>query len=239
MDTLLQLLLRPGVIPLIGAWIGLSIAEKFSARRGVHPETLYNLVFAALIAGAIGARLTFAIQNPSAFVNPVDLISLNPGLLDPIGGLAFACAAALVYGRRKKLPFRETLDALTPALAVWMISLAISSDAFGSQTDIPWAVDTLGAQRHPSQVYELIGSTLILGMLWRSFVDAKPQAGLIFLRFAALTAGARLFLEAFRGDSIIVFGSLRQAQIVAWVVLAVSCAFIDKFSRKAESRPAQ
>jgi len=43
-----------------------------------------------------------------------------------------------------------------------------------------------------------------------------------FLLFAALTAGARLFLEAFRGDSTLILGGLRLAQVIAWVMLAAT-----------------
>ena len=49
-----------------------------------------------------------------------------------------------------------------------------------------------------------------------------PIAGAQFLAFLAWTAGARLFLEAFRGDSTLVFGGLRLGQILAWFVLATS-----------------
>jgi hypothetical protein len=38
----------------------------------------------------------------------------------------------------------------------------------------------------------------------------------------ALSALARLILEAWRGDSLLIFDSLRQPQIAAWLVLALS-----------------
>jgi len=39
--------------------------------------------------------------------------------------------------------------------------------------------------------------------------------------FLGLSAAARIFLEAFRGDSLFMLGGLRQAQIIAWLVLAL------------------
>jgi prolipoprotein diacylglyceryltransferase len=56
-------------------------------------------------------------------------------------------------------------------------------------------------------------------MLW--FRKSDLPAGILFLNFIALTAGARLLLEAFRGDSTLVFGGLRLAQILAWIILAI------------------
>ena len=71
-----------------------------------------------------------------------------------------------------------------------------------------------------AQIYELIAALLIVGWIWFRKADSRP--GILFLTFAALTAAARLFLEAFRGDSTLIFGGLRLAQIIAWVVLAAA-----------------
>ena len=43
-----------------------------------------------------------------------------------------------------------------------------------------------------------------------------------------MTAGARLFLEAFRGDSALVAGGLRVAQLLSWSVLAVCLWVISR-----------
>jgi hypothetical protein len=51
--------------------------------------------------------------------------------------------------------------------------------------------------------------------------------------FAALTAGARLFLEAFRGDSTLIFGGIRFAQLIAWIVLALAL-FSSEIIRRQE-----
>jgi prolipoprotein diacylglyceryltransferase len=49
----------------------------------------------------------------------------------------------------------------------------------------------------------------------------KLAPGVLFLQFVTLSAGARLFVEAFRGDSVILFSSIRSAQVAAWIVLAL------------------
>jgi prolipoprotein diacylglyceryltransferase len=90
-----------------------------------------------------------------------------------------------------------------------------------------------GAMRHPSQLYEILASLLILGLLW--FQQAGLHPGLHFLTFAGLTSAARLFLEAFRGDSTLVLGGYRAAQILAWMVLALSLFLLDRESKKSIS----
>lgn len=217
----------PGLMLLLGLWMGLSLAEKFSIKRNYPADDLYNLVFITLISAVIGARLGFALQNLEAFrASPLNLVSLNPGLLDPASGFAAALAASMLYGQRKKLPFWATLDALTPLLAVFMVGLALahitSGQAFGAETSLPWGIDLWGAKRQPSQFYELAGAVIILLISGRRANAPGAPTGTLFLAFLALTAGTRLFLEAFRGDSSLIFGGLRAMQVLAWLTLAAA-----------------
>jgi phosphatidylglycerol:prolipoprotein diacylglycerol transferase len=85
---------------------------------------------------------------------------------------------------------------------------------------LPWGVDLWGVTRHPSQIYELIASFLIFALIGFRKTDSPP--GVAFVTFAALTAASRLLLEAFRGDSTLILGGLRLAQVIAWIVLAVA-----------------
>lgn len=217
----------PGLVILIGLWLGLSLAEKYAARRGVSPTLLYNLVFVGLISGVIGARLTYLARYPEAFASsPLSLLSLNPGLLDPSGGLAVGLIAALIYAQRKGMAFWPALDALTPLLMVMGVALGVShlaaGSAFGAETQVPWAIELWGAQRHPSQVYEILAAGAILTFLWPGRWGEQAPAGRYFLFFLALSAAAQLFLEAFRGDSTLLAGGWRSAQIIAWLALAGS-----------------
>lgn len=68
----------PGLMLLLGLWMGLSLAEKFSIKRNYPADDLYNLVFITLISAVIGARLGFALQNLEAFrVSPLILFRLT------------------------------------------------------------------------------------------------------------------------------------------------------------------
>ena len=225
---------RDLILVVAAIWVGLFLAEKRSARHGISNDDLNNIVFFPLIGYLLGGRILFAFENLSAFIqNPQSLISLNLDLFDPFGGLAVAIIVALVYGQRQNLSLWSTLDALTPVFAVFAVGLGLahlaSGSAFGKETSLPWGMKLWGAVRHPSQIYEIFASLLILGLLWFQKADMRP--GVHFLSFAALTSGARIFLEAFRGDSTLVFGGLRLAQIIAWAVLAISLFLLDRRSR--------
>lgn len=218
------------ILLVLAAWLGLTLAEKRAARHGLTTEALNNLVFYGLLAFILGGRAAYALAHLSAFSqSPLSLLALNPDLFDSLGGSIAAALAAVIYGQRQKIPFWNALDALTPFFAVLTAGLSLShlaaGTAFGKPTDLPWAIDLWNAKRHPSQIYELLASIPTLGLVW--FQRPNPRPGLLFLTFAALTSAARLFLEAFRGDSSLFLNGLRSAQILAWVLLAVSLAVYE------------
>ena len=221
---------RDLILVVAAIWIGLWLAEKRSQQHDIDANELNNITFYPLLGYLLGGRLLFALENLNAFIqNPQSLLSLNSDLFDPVGGLAIAILVAYIYGQKRKLPLWPTLDALTPLLAVFALGLGLahlaSGSAFGRETSLPWGMELWGARRHPSQIYEILASLLILGLLWFQKADERP--GAYFLTFAALTSGARLFLEAFRGDSTLVFGGLRAAQLAAWTLLAISLFLFD------------
>jgi phosphatidylglycerol:prolipoprotein diacylglycerol transferase len=223
------------ILLLAALWIGLALAEKRADRHGVSKEALNNIVYYSLFGYILGGRLLYVLANYSVFVqSPLSLFSLNLDLFDPIGALISAIVVGLIYGSRKNLSFWPTLDALTPLFASLTIGLSLShlaaGTAFGSPTDQPWGIELWNANRHPTQIYELIASLLVFGVVWFRRADLRP--GTIFLTFIALTAASRLFLEAFRGDSALVFGGLRLAQIIAWIALASAFLAIEYLRRE-------
>jgi phosphatidylglycerol---prolipoprotein diacylglyceryl transferase len=212
------------ILLVIALWVGLALTEKPSKRYSLAEDTLNNLVYYSIVGYIIGGRVLFVLANIATFTqSPLGIFSINIDLFDPIGAVAIALLTGYVYGQRQKLPLWSTLDALTPLFATLAIGLSLShlaaGTAFGRPTNLPWGIDLWNATRHPSQIYELIASLIIFGLIW--FRKTDSPSGSTFLFFAALMAGARLFLEAFRGDSTLLFDSVRLAQVIAWVVLAI------------------
>jgi phosphatidylglycerol:prolipoprotein diacylglycerol transferase len=206
-------------------WIGLALAEKRAERHNISKEALNNIIFYSLFGYVLGGRVLYVLENFSVFLqSPLSLFSTNLDLFDPLAALVVAVIVGFVYGSRQKLSFWCTLDALTPIFAVLAIGLSLShlaaGTAFGSATNLPWGIDLWNQTRHPTQIYELMASLLIFGSIW--FRKTDSLQGSHFLLFAALTAGSRLFLEAFRGDSTLILSGLRVAQVIAWGVLAAA-----------------
>ncbi len=213
----------PGLFLLAGVWLGTLLVDREAPRLKLSAAAFNNLVLYGLIAGIIGARLAYASRFLDVYAeNPLSLISLNPSSLSPMEGAVIGLIVAVIYGQRQRLPLWPTLDALTPALAVFALSVGVahlsSGDAFGAPTTVPWAIELWSARRHPAQIYEILAAGAILLAVWRVRASA-PFAGFLFLLWVALSAAARLFLEAFRGDSILILGGLRAAQVASLGVL--------------------
>jgi len=211
---------------ILSVWLGLSLSEQFAKKRGQNADALYNLTFIAILSGIAGARLFFAAQNFSAFVQtPLSLFSRETGSLDPFGGFATALLAALIYGQRAKLRLWPTLDGLTPLFAVFAVGVGVarlaSGEAFGMETSLPWGIELWGATRHPTQVYEIFLALVALLLLgWQAKQpNQQHKEGMLFLLFVMLTAGTQLFVEGFRGDSTLLPGGFRAGQVIAWLVL--------------------
>jgi phosphatidylglycerol:prolipoprotein diacylglycerol transferase len=214
---------RHMILLVAAAWIGLTLTEKRAERHGISKENINNIIFYGLLAFVIGGRLSFVLQNTPAFLkSPLGIFSINPDIFDPFGGTAVAFIAAYIYGQRNGLLFWKTLDALTPFFAILIIGTGLShlaaGTAFGKETDQSWGINLWNATRHPTQLYETFASLLIFILLW--FKRHDPRPGILFLTFAALTAGSQLFIQAYRGDSTLILNGIKQEQVIALAVLA-------------------
>lgn len=222
----------PHLLLIAGLWIGLELAEKHAERYGAQGSDLYNLVLTSGIAALIGARLGYAARSPAAFLeNPLTLLAPRAQMLDATGGLIAALLATAGFLLIRRLPIWPVLDALTSLLAVMGVVLGLShlasGDAFGAPAGVPWAIELWGAQRHPTQAYEIMAALAVAAATWPGGPLGRASqtgrtAGLRFWSFLALSAAARLIIETFRGDSILWLNLFRQAQVIAWLLLAVS-----------------
>jgi phosphatidylglycerol:prolipoprotein diacylglycerol transferase len=235
------LLQTPGLAVLLGVWLASQASEKEAARLKLRSSEIYNLLFLGLVVGLAGARLAYAARYWNAFAeSPLSLFSLNTSTLSWFEGFIFGVLAAWIYASRKQIPLRPLLDALAPGLAVFMVSLGfahiLSGSAYGSVTDVPWSVYLWSDYRHPTQIYETLLALAVLALTWlRPF--GKPGAGLNFLTVVALSSLSRIFLERFRGDSDLVAGGLRQAQVGGLVVLAVCLFLLYRWYDQPYSKP--
>lgn len=221
---------RHMILLVIAAWLGLTLAELRTERHGISKADLNNITFYGLIAFVIGGRISYVLQNLSAFTkSPLGIISINPDLFDMFGALAVTAIVVIAYSQRKQLEIWRVLDSLTLLFAVLAIGLGLSNlaagNAFGLPTDLPWGINLWNATRHPTQIYDTLASSLILVLLW--LFKPSPRPGITFLTFASMTAFSQLILQAFRANYTILFSGLRQEQILAWVALLICFVLLE------------
>lgn len=217
---------------MLGVWAGAWLAEREATRLGQPADTVATLMMIMLVAGLLGARLGYVARYATAYAaDPLSIFSPNPTSLDSSAGLLAAALAGLLYTRRRGLVLWPTLDALAPGVALLAASIGLahlaSGDAFGAAAQLPWSIYMWDAWRHPSQLYEIAAALAVLA-IWRAAREQPPFAGFGALLTAALLAGARVFLEAFRGDSWVVPGGWRGPQLVALGALGIVLFLLDR-----------
>ncbi len=222
----------PGLLVILGLALGSWLAERAAPRLGLSAKWVSDVLFYSILAGVVGARLFMVLRTPDAFAQaPLSVFSLNPALLDPVGGVLTAVAVAGWLAQRRGVAWSRLADALVPFLAVMQVALALRAaaqgDMFGLPTDLPWGVELWGAVRHPVQLYWAAGALALLGLTWRwideqasGAVDARP--GALFWRFVAGSAAWFVFVAGFRGDSPVSATGWRLDQVAGVLVLAVA-----------------
>jgi phosphatidylglycerol---prolipoprotein diacylglyceryl transferase len=236
----------PGLILIVSLWIAWDLADRYFRKLQVEASRANKLIAITLVMTLLGGRLVYVAANAAAFAaSPISLMSLNPSLWDLPGGIVIGLVSGGAYGLRQKIDFWRLLDSLTPSFALFMIALGLahlaSGSAFGAPAWLPWSLYLWGEWRHPSQIYETLAATGVLAWVllrFRHLASANPPrsaSGGLFLEFVAWSAVWRTFLEAFRGDSVLLFGQFREAQVVAWVILAGTLFLMGKKSARQAS----
>ncbi len=240
------LLQVPELTLVLGIFLGASLAEKEAKKLRLKPEVVNNLIYYGFFATVLGARLAYALKYVDVYLgDPLALFSPSTTTLAINEGLLIGLGVSILYGIRKKITLRPTLDALAPGLAAFMIFLSLShffaGTAYGSPTKMPWAIYLWDEYRHPTQIYDLLAAILIFFLVYNhSFGNRRP--GINFLLTVALFAGSRVLLEAFRGDSFVLPGGFRAAQVAGLLILFLALLLIKIWENqpdRANKKPKQ
>jgi prolipoprotein diacylglyceryltransferase len=147
---------------------------------------------------------------------------------DKWGGILFALATAFFYGRAKRLPIAATLDALAPGLLTGFIVVSLADFAagpgYGTETNVFWALDLFGIDRHAVQIYEIVVAMIALLVWWQGLKRRQYDGQLFLLAMATYSAG-RLFVDAYRANSPLTAGGFHFVQIISLAVLLI-CVII-------------
>jgi phosphatidylglycerol:prolipoprotein diacylglycerol transferase len=114
-----------GVAYVVGIMIGLWAILRYTKRLGLNPEIVYSVFWWAALAGLIGGRLYFVIQQPDLVSNylekPLNIIAVWNGGMAFFGAIFLGLATVAFVSWRRKLPIWLALDIATFFAAVGQI----------------------------------------------------------------------------------------------------------------------
>ena len=223
----------PGLIILIGIWIGLTLAEKRAEIIGFSKNQIDNLVIIGGVVGILGARLAFIAQYPTAFSGSlVSYFSLDFATLDLWGGVGALFLVFLIYINHHKINAWKVLDVLTPLFSVLAFFIHFShfasGKAFGVPTNLPWGMMLWGAERHPTQIYNMVLALLIFLFIWKNQVAFSSIPGKTFLYFVFLSSSAAIITTTFLAESPMILGKIHLVQIVSFGIMLVVVSLLRK-----------
>jgi phosphatidylglycerol---prolipoprotein diacylglyceryl transferase len=196
---------------------------RVTARRlGLDPEKIWDLGIVGVLTALFAPRLIVIFANWKDFLaHPLWMIGIASVRSEAalFGGLAIAIAVMCAFAFFTRLPFRRTLDALAPSLALGSVIVNLGAFAggldFGTPTTLPWAVTytrrlaslwygtPLGAPLHPVQIYAAMAELCIFALLLATVAkreDWKIRAGEIMGAWLFLHGVSSFFLNFLRGD---------------------------------------
>ena len=226
-----------GIAYVIAFVAGTAIATRHLARRGVDPKVSNDIAFWAIVFGLIGARLYFDVQSGWWFylTHPQHILAIWEGGMAFFGAIFAALLVLVVMARRHHLNFWDVLDAGVLFAAVGQpigrLGNFMNGEILGPASNLPWAVrytnpatmaPQLGVAYQPANLYEALGTLVILGALLYLRRRGVPP-GVLGLTYLVLYPVSQLIVFYWRTDAetpAVLFG-LKQAQLTSLVVLAV------------------
>ncbi len=248
-----------GFVVAIGVLIGAWFAARYGEEHGVPRDTTYSLAMRMVVAGVIGARITWVLSHLDVVDSPLDAIAIWKGGLQFSGGFILAVIAGYpVYRHWNRLTRWHSLDGyaygLSIGLGIGRIACYSVGEHFGGLTSFALGVrydggsvreSTLGnipLQKgmvfHQTALYELIYMAVLFGVLtWLLYVrKARPGAGTAMAIFCGWYGVARFASDSLRVNDERVLG-LTGAQMLC-VVLVPTSAWIWFRVRKLLARDA-
>src|SRR5215212_9053295 len=190
-------------------------AGRHLKELGKPVDWAYEMVFAALVGGIVGARLWWVAENWSDAKDDI-LTSLFSGSgLVWYGGAIGGAICVLLWAWRRGFLGLQLLDVASPALAagyaIGRIGCQLAGDGdYGKPWDGPWAmaypdgtVPTTD-EVHPTPVYETLTMGLVAWFLWRKR-HALPPGG-VFALYLVLAGAERFLVEFLRRNDRVVAG---------------------------------
>ena len=256
-----------GIIIGIGMLLGITLAARDAARRGIGEDTIYDFALFGIIVGVMGARLYYVIfQWENYRGNLLEILNLRAGGLAIYGGVIGGIVSLAVFCKRKNKNFLILADSLILGVLVGQIlgrwGNFFNAEAFGRYTDSLFAMQIKRAvvnpimidaallqhlvtvngveyiQVHPTFLYESLWNLGLLLFLLRHR-DKKRFEGEIFFLYLGGYGLGRVWIEGLRTDSLLLPGTgIAVSQALAGLCVLLAL-FCLFYGRKRAARKAE
>jgi phosphatidylglycerol:prolipoprotein diacylglycerol transferase len=225
--------------------LGFVAAGLLAARRFRELELpvdwAYELIFAGLAGGFVGARLDYVIQNWDSASDDLLGAAFSGSGLVWLGGVVGGAIAVLAWGWWRGFFGLQLLDFAAPLIAlgyaIGRVGCQLSGDGdYGEASDLPWAMaypdgtEPIDTEVHPTPIYETLAMGLAAFVLWR--LRGRLRPGLVFALWLVLTGVERLLVEFVRRNDTAALG-LTLPQLVSVAMIAAGVAWLARAPRTA------
>ncbi|HST56816.1 MAG TPA: prolipoprotein diacylglyceryl transferase family protein [Solirubrobacteraceae bacterium] len=226
--------------------LGFLACGAIVARRlrelGRPVDWAYEIVFAALFGGVVGARLYYLIENYDDVKHDLLGSIFSGSGLVWYGGAIGGAIGVLAWARWRRVLELRTIDMCATALAlgyaIGRIGCQLSGDGdYGIRSHLPWAMGyphgtvptPPGVRVQPTPIYETVAMCLVAYLLWRLRDRVRP--GVVFALYLALSGLERLLVEFVRRNEEVFLG-LTTPQLESIGLLAIGLTWLALMARR-------
>jgi phosphatidylglycerol:prolipoprotein diacylglycerol transferase len=234
-----------GIMYVVGITVGLLVAWPYARSKGFTQSQLEKVVYWAVPAGLIGARLYYVVQQPLGpyLSEPWRILAFWEGGMAFYGAIFAVAIVLLIAGWRLKISILKLLDVAALFAVVGQffgrIGNFINGDVIGYPTNLPWGVVYANPNSfpprhdiayHPAAAYEALIDVLLFGILWWLRNRLKP--GMLFFVYVLGYSLSQIIVFFWR-DNVVIFLGMKQAQLTAiGVIIAAIIIFLVLLRRQ-------
>ncbi len=250
-----------GLMYVVGIVLGLRFIAGYTKRKGMNQDKVYRIFWWCVVAGLIGGRLYFVVQQPNLvsyyLAQPIHIIATWEG------GMAFFGAIFLVI---PTIFWRARVERINPLVALdagvlfaaagqifGRIGNIINGDIIGYRSTLPWSTvyqnpnswaclnpATCNVPVQPAAGYELLTNVVVLAIMF--YLARRVSRPGVLLLFYLYAYSITQFLLFFVRDNVIVTflgldWGLKQAQWTSLVLLIVLLPITYLISRYSKPIP--
>lgn len=247
-----------GLMYAVAILVGIQVAMGYANRKGITTGMVYRIVWWCILAGLIGGRLYFVVQQPNFFSyylpHPEHILATWEGGMAFYGAIFLVIPTLIWRARRERINPLVLIDAGVVFAAAGQIfgriGNLINGDIIGYRSTLPWSTvyqnpnswaclnpNTCNVPVQPAAAYELITNLVVLAiMLYLARRVRRPGVLMLFYLFSYTISQFLLFFV--RDNIFVTFlgldWGLKQAQwtsLIVFIVLLPITFLVFRYSK--------